>query len=168
MTTVTQDPTYYVAIDPTLRRLVEQAKAAARDDAETCKRIHRAAALVEAGAVTFSAGRCTVQSDNALYPVMRRCPCPDMAHRGTPCKHLYAKWLALRLAQETHTMPQRTKQFFASLEIGESQVHGVLTLTETGAGSTFASYPEYGQDAWTFDAAEEWHHLCLGGELTAQ
>lgn len=108
MPSLLQDPTCHIPIDPILARLVEAAKTAAHDDAETCKRIHRAAGLVEAGAVQFEDGLCTVKSGNALYPITNECPCPDMVRRDTTCKHLWAKWLAIRLAQEKKMVERPT------------------------------------------------------------
>lgn len=145
MPSIAQDTALYIPTDATLARLVECAKTAAHDDAESAKRIHRAAALVEAGAVRFEGTRCTVKSGDALYPITDKCPCPDMSRRGTPCKHLYGKWLAVRLAREkkmAHSTssepptPPRSIRFVASLDEGAAgQRHGITQVWQDGTAN---------------------------------
>lgn len=135
MHTAKQD-TYYVPQNPFLAQLVEQAKAA-YPTAEDSARIHRGAALVERGDVTFAEdGTCTVTSNCHAYPVNGHCVCPD-AHKPEVqgrCKHLYAKTLAKRLAQAKVDAALNSRQFYASLcrEPGQPQLHGVVTAWRDG------------------------------------
>lgn len=158
MPSLLQDPTCHMPTDPILARLVEAAKTAAHDDLETCKRIHRAAGLVEAGAVSVDAqGTYTVLSHGMAYRMVDH-TCEDIRRKQAPdgrCKHMYAKWLAIRLAQEAQLckacrrgernsfglcrqcfagLPPapRSMQFVASLGDGSAQVHGTVQVWEDG------------------------------------
>ena len=128
----TTDDKFYLPKCPILARLVEQAKTAYPGKADG-DRIHRGAALVEAGAVTLHEdGTATIVSHGTHYRLNGlSCSCMDVQRGQAPderCKHRYAKTLAKKLAQAR----QDTRRCVASVGDGATQQHGILTAWRDG------------------------------------
>lgn len=132
----TKDQANYQPTCPLLASLVKAAKAA-YPTADDMARIGRAAHLVETDCVSQEGSLWVVNSNCHRYMINGTCPCVDAAQRPdlTFCKHkfsvtLYKRWAAAR---------QNSKQWYASLNVGSTQLHGVLTIWRHDDG-TFSNF----------------------------
>ena len=169
MATIAQPSTdhkFYLPSNPALAKLVEQAKTAYPSKADG-DRIHRAAQLVEAAAVTLhDDGTATVLSNGTSYRLNGApCTCMDVQRGQAPesrCKHRWAKTLAKKLAQAL----QETRRFVASVGDGASQQHGILTAWR-GAGDFRAWFQPYDATvpAWELSEYEIVYALIVGAPV---